>query len=266
MKKWFKTYSPFARATVQEFLAYPFEFIMYIIGSSVGMFVVYYIWKVIYTNGNTVVLEGFTFNDMIGYIILSFTTALCLDSGTVWIIASEVRQGSIIMNLIKPINYHMRIFFETSGFSTLFILILVIPTTLVLSLVFEIGTIVMLPFFILSIGLALVITFLFDALFGMMAFYIQNLWGIGFGKAALVRLLSGALIPLPFFPEAVQKVFNFLPFKGMVYTPVAIFLGKITGTSLAYAFANQMVWILILGVMNYLVWRKAVNYLTVQGG
>ncbi len=32
-------------------------------------------------------------------------------------------------------------------------------------------------------------------------------------------LVSGAMIPLTFFPEIVQKLFNFLPFSSIIYTP-----------------------------------------------
>jgi ABC-2 type transport system permease protein len=120
--------------------------------------------------------------------------------------------------------------------------------------------------FLVSLFLGVVISFLFDFIFGMLAFYVKNLWGIGFGKFALVRLLSGALIPLVFFPKPIQNILNLLPFKGMIYTPVMIFLGKYQSQEMLMSMMNQVLWIGILALCNYLLWRKAVTRLTVQGG
>jgi len=265
LKKLKNTYWPFARAAVQgEILAYPIETFLYMFGMTIGMFVVYYIWKVVYTSND--ILEGFTMLDMTGYIIMGFLALQTLDGGTVWIIAEDIRQGSIIMNLIKPIHYHLRILAETLGMSLFFTVVLILPTSLALTLLFNIGSFIHIPFFLISLFFGIIIGFLFDFVFGMLAFYIKNLWGIGFGKSALVRLMSGALIPLVFFPESVQKVFEFLPFKSMVFTPVMIFLGKYTPQEIMWAYSNQLFWIGILILINYLVWQKAVSRLTVQGG
>lgn len=267
MKKLLKTYTPFSKAAVQQhMLAYPLETFMYFAGMTIGIFVVYYIWKVIYETGNYNVLEGFTLNEMIGYIILSFGVMQATDNGTVWIIADEVRSGSIIMNLIKPINYHVRIFFEIIGITIFISLVILLPSTILIKSILNIGGLINWGLFFVSLMLGVIIGFLFDFIFGMMAFYVKNLWGIGFGKFALVRLLSGALIPLAFFPDAVQKFLNLLPFKAIVYTPIMIFLGKFSTKMIIYSMFNQLFWIAVLMLINYLIWKKAITRLTVQGG
>lgn len=230
------------------------------------MVVVYYIWKVIYSTGNFSVLEGFTLSEMIAYIILSFGTSQAINNGTVWIIASEVRDGTIVMNLIKPINYHLRIFFGVLGDTLLMFVLMLLPASIILSALSIGGGVVNTVLFVISLFLSIVIGFLFDFLFGMLAFYIQNLWGIGFGKIAIVRLFSGAMIPLAFFPDAIQRFLEFLPFKSMVYTPIMIFLGKYHSNELVYVFAQQLFWIGIFAILNYMSWKKAINRLTIQGG
>jgi len=261
-----RTYFPFTKATIQEILAYPGESFLYIFGMTIGMFVVYYIWKVIYTTGSNTVLEGFTLKEMIAYIILSFGVMQAINNGTVWNIAMDIREGTIVMNLIKPLNYHLKVFFQEMGYVLFICSIVLVPVILGLVFLFETGTIVTMLLFIISLFLGVVVGFLFDFLFGMLAFYIKNLWGIGFGKNALVRLLSGALIPLAFFPDVIQKVFDFLPFKAMVYAPIMIFLGKYNTNELVGIYLNQLFWILLLGLFNYISWKKAVTRLTVQGG
>ncbi len=51
-------------------------------------------------------------------------------------------------------------------------------------------------------------------------------------KYFLVELLSGLLIPITFFPPPIQKVSRFLAFQHISYTPLQIYLGKLTGGEL----------------------------------
>jgi len=265
LRKLKRTYFPFLRATIQEILAYPGEALLYIFGMTIGMFVVYYIWKVIYTSGTANVIEGFTFNEMIVYIILSFGVMQAINNGTVWNIAHDIREGTIIMNMIKPINYHLRLLFQELGFVVFICFIVIFPFSLI-ALVLKLTNVTNVILFLLSLFMGILVGFLFDFIFGMMAFYIKNIFGIGFGKTALVRLLSGGLIPLVFFPDSVQKIIDVLPFKAMVFTPIMIFLGKYSGQELIYVFLNQVLWIIILIGINYIVWQRAVKHITVQGG
>lgn len=176
MKKWFKTYLPFSRATVQaHILAYPFETFMYFFGMTIGIFVVYYIWKIIYATGGYHLLEGFTFQEMIVYVVLSFAAMQVTDNGTVWIIADEIKSGNIIMNLIKPINYHMRVFAEVGGITGFLTMVMILPVLVITLLVVKIGTPMTMLFFIVSLFFGVVISFLFDFIFGMLAFYVKNL-------------------------------------------------------------------------------------------
>ena len=81
-----------------------------------------------------------------------------------------------------------------------------------------------------------------------------------------MSFLTGQLIPLSFFPEAVQRVFDFLPFSSMVYTPVMIYLGKYNGSELGFVLGRQAAWVVILYVFGSLIWRKVTKRLVVLGG
>lgn len=82
----------------------------------------------------------------------------------------------------------------------------------------------------------------------------------------VMSFLTGQLIPLTFFPAAVQRIFDFLPFSSMVYTPVMIYLGKYSGYDLAFVLLRQIVWVLLLYGLGSLIWRAVVKRLTVLGG
>jgi ABC-2 type transport system permease protein len=79
-------------------------------------------------------------------------------------------------------------------------------------------------------------------------------------------LFSGMLIPLAFFPAGLRTLAEWLPFQGIVYTPVMIYLGQIQGQALLPALVVQVGWVALLWIGARLFWSRAVRALDVQGG
>ena len=107
---------------------------------------------------------------------------------------------------------------------------------------------------------------LFDFCFGMVAFFTTYIFGMRMAEEALLSFLTGRLIPISFFPGAVQKIFDLLPFSSMIYTPVMIYLGKYTGETLAFMLLRQAAWVVILYAAGSLIWRQVTKRLIVLGG
>lgn len=85
-------------------------------------------------------------------------------------------------------------------------------------------------------------------------------------KEALLAFLTGQLIPISFFPEILQNIFQYLPFSSMIYTPVMIYLGKYTGQTLYFMLLRQFIWVILLYVLGSLIWKKVTKRLVVLGG
>ena len=77
--------------------------------------VTYYLWKAIYGSSAGIAINGFTLNEMIIYVFISFLTSLMTSVDISADIAREVQDGSIAINLIRPINYEKRMFFQGLG-------------------------------------------------------------------------------------------------------------------------------------------------------
>jgi ABC-type uncharacterized transport system permease subunit len=61
-------------------------------------------------------------------------------------------------------------------------------------------------------------------------------------------------------------VVGWLPLRSVVFTPLSIYLGQVTGSALWQAIGVQALWALLLGGAVWLVWRRAVHRVVVQGG
>jgi ABC-2 type transport system permease protein len=89
---------------------------------------------------------------------------------------------------------------------------------------------------------------------------------VPFEFAPLLEFLTGAIIPIPFFPEGLKKVLLLLPFGSMQNTPFLIYNGYLSGPEIGQGLLLQTGWLLGLTVLGYLYMKKALLRTTVQGG
>lgn len=271
MKRILKTYLPFTKGVIQSFMSYGINFFVYILGDLFQTVILIYIWYAIFNSSTTPIIQGFTFAQMVGYVIISTMTNMLISNEVHWDISHDVQSGSIAMNLIKPVNYQLMKFFNMLGNLTVNFIFLFLPLWLLYTgynffttgLLPSLSTVLL---FFISIIQSSLILFFINYLFGLAAFFIEYVFGFIFAKEAIMRLLSGQLIPLSFFPASILLIFNFLPFASLVYTPTMIYLGKFQGALLIESLAVQTIWVALLYVMTQLLWHKAIKRLTILGG
>ncbi len=110
-----RTYLPFTRNVFQRLISYKANAILFMFGDFLMLAVTYYLWKAIYGSTIETVLNGFTFNEMIIYLFISFLTSVMISVDISYEISREVKDGSIAINLVRPINYEKRMFFQGLG-------------------------------------------------------------------------------------------------------------------------------------------------------
>lgn len=79
-------------------------------------------------------------------------------------------------------------------------------------------------------------------------------------------ILSGLIIPVPFFPEFLQNISNILPFMYISDFPIRIFVGNIGHMQGLIGIVVQIIWIIILVVIGRLLIKKALKKAVIQGG
>lgn len=272
MKKKIKIYLPFALNELKRQMAYRGAFYLFIFISMFGSFIQYFLWMAIYGSTENATLGGLTRNEMIVYIFMVYvTSSMVMITISDWV-SDDVVKGTVAMNLIKPIDYRMSLVTRAMGQVVyrflapgvfIWIGIEVYKVTVLKLPVTSIGNILL---YLSSCIMSFFICVLFDFCFGMVAFFTTYIFGMLMAKEALMSFLTGQLIPLSFFPGAVQKIFEFLPFSSMVYTPVMIYLGKYSGNELWFVLLRQAAWVVILYVLGDLIWRRVTKRLVVLGG
>lgn len=272
MGKSVKIYLPFALNELKRQMAYRGAFYLFILISLFASFISYFLWMAIYGSSDQATLGGLTRNEMVVYVFMVYVTSSIVTISISDWVSDDVVKGAVSMNLIKPIDYRLSLMSRAFGdliyrflAPAVFIWIgLEIYKVKVLGLAPV--TAVQVLLYLISSIMSFLIYVLFDFCFGMIAFFTTYIFGMLMAKEALLSFLTGQLIPISFFPEAVQRVFDFLPFSSMIYTPVMIYLGKYTGQTLGFMLLRQAVWVIILYALGSLIWKIVTKRVVVLGG
>jgi ABC-2 type transport system permease protein len=262
-----RAYLAFLRGSVLVGVVYRLGFLFIVLGNVVYMIVAYFLWRSIYSQTESI--HGLTFDQAFLYIALGSTVFILLKSYADWGMAHEIRDGTISIFLTKPVDYQLYTLFTTLGFASTSLVTITVPTVVLLVFVFKINIVIGLgfAFFPLSLLLAFIISFNFDYVVGLTAFYTESIWGISTTKEILISVLSGALLPLQFFPAAIQQILHWLPFQAIYFTPLMMVTKPDQGLEVFLPMLGvQIVWAVVTYVFSRLLYNQAIKVLRVAGG
>lgn len=263
-----KCYIPFAVAEIKSAMAYRLAFFARFLSNFFTVMITYYLWRAIFDSSPNKVISGFTLQEMTAYVIVSFFTSIMTGAVVISNMAYSIQDGSIAIGLVRPVSFQGIHLAESLG--NLFVNAMINSLPFMVAFAFSGWLLAPAPMYlaayIVSVFLSFLVLFYFSFCFAMLAFYTTYFFGINMAKEVIMKLCSGALIPLSFFPSGIESFFRFLPFSSMNYTPVMIYLGKLEGQDLAEALGLQMFWVAVLILISNFFWKKAIRRLTVLGG
>lgn len=120
--------------------------------------------------------------------------------------------------------------------------------------------------FLISVILGFLVLISFSMLIYISAFYTISPMGIRILATSVTEFFAGAIIPIPFFPEAVQPIMYALPFASMQNTPFLIYTEHIGGIEALKSIALQIVWFAAMLTAGRILMRRALRKVVVQGG
>lgn len=264
-----KKYLTLTRAGIIEALQFRLSTFIIFIGNLLYLIVIYYLWKAIYASANTDVVNGMTFSDTLIYLVLATALFNFMEMYTVWEIGRNIQSGKIVLDLLKPMNYRKYLFWSYSGsFITQFFFTF-LPTFIVVTFVTH-GAIklgINILFFAVSVIMAVSINYSIDFIVGTICLYTESIWGINIMKQVIVLLLSGATVPIAFFPDKLKTVVYYLPFQSIYNTPLTILLDNDPCiNSIVNILGVQLIWCVVMMILSKLFWKISIRQITVNGG
>ena len=247
----------------QEF-AYRLNFILWRVRNVFQILLTYFLWDTVFANPTTVIF-GYDRAKILTYVFgIMIVRALVL-SARAMDVSSDIAQGDLSNYLLKPLSYFkfwftrdiaskaLNLFFAAIEFSTLF-LILKPPF-------FFQTNLVTLFIFLISIILAILIYFFLLFLVSSVPFWAPELgWGSHFlVTIVIIESFSGSLFPINILPLLVQSIIMATPFPYLIYFPIEVYLGNITGITLIGGFMTAFAWTGILFFAMNFVWQKGMK-------
>ena len=138
----------------------------------------------------------------------------------------SIQSGKIVLELLKPMKYRSYLFWTYSGQFVTNFFFTFLPTFIAVAVVTH-GAVNMglnLLFFVISVIMAISLNYSINFIVGTICVYTESIWGINIMKQVIVLLLSGATIPLAFFPEPLRTIAYYLPFQSIYNAPLSILL------------------------------------------
>lgn len=120
--------------------------------------------------------------------------------------------------------------------------------------------------FLVTLALGLWVVVASCTILYVFTFYTISADGLRILFTSVTELLMGAVIPLPFFPEKVQRVLEVLPFASMQNVALRVYSGDLAGAALEKAVLLQLFWAVVLTILGKLLCGTAEKRVMIQGG
>lgn len=257
---------------IQNTLVYRVNYLARVLFGFVPLFATILLWRAVYASKDGGAdIGAYSLAAMTSYYVLvTIVDALTAVSEDDWAIAADIKDGNISQFLLKPMDYLMyRACLFVSG-RLIYTGVALVP---VAGFVFFLREYFTLPadaatfgWFLVSVALAAALTFLISYTMALLAFWVTEVSTFIFIEYALEYVASGHLFPLDILPPAAKALLDLTPFPYMLYFPVSVYLGKVSGAALVNGLLIQAAWVALAYAAARFVWSRGVRHYSAVGG
>lgn len=263
----FAAYKYIYTTRIEKSLAYRFDVFAGILFQCIVMFATAFFWKALFAGAASV--QGVAVNDMLTYTVISAVMSVFLAPNVEQRVIESVRQGTVAADMLKPIRLFGEYFAEDLGMCTALIFQNALPILAIASLCITVpkpascGAFLL---FLLSFAMSFFINWLLAAIFSMCAFTLMDMSALVQVKRHLIRLLSGSIIPIWFFPGWLANILRFLPFIYIYQLPLELYIGKGSLSAQLPQMGIQAAWLFLLLSAFLILEKKVLRNVLIQGG
>lgn len=264
-----KAWVALTKASIMDFMQFRLSAFVMLLGNIIYLVVIYNLWKAIYASVDNGVVNGMTFNDTMIYLVLASAQFTFMEAYLVWDMGRSIQSGKIVLDLLKPIPIEQYKLFGLEGGNIAAFVVTFIPTFSIIQIITK-GAIPMginLLYYLIAATLGMLINFCVDFFVGTICLYTESTWGVNIMKEVVVLFLSGATVPLAFFPEKLKAIAMFLPFQAIYNTPLTFLTSnELTTLDSLKMIGTQFIWVVVLFVVAKVFWKLSERVITVNGG
>ena len=262
-----KKYIFIFKSELMSRLQYIFNILGGFIGYFIMLFILFSLWKYIYSNPNEII-NGYSLNQMVWYVIITeILWSVVSGRKLCRKISDDVKSGNIAYNINKPYNYIGYVISNHLGSS---IVTAIIYTTLamIMGLLFlgsfpNLNIISILAVLITGF-LATIISILLITSIGLFSFFIEDATPFYWVYSKFILIL-GTIFPIEYFPSVIQPILKFTPIYVVSYGPAKLFV-DFSWINLVSILTIQIVYLFITYLLCSIIYKKGVKKINVNGG
>ncbi len=260
-------YLSIAMTSFQQAIAYRVTTIFNIAITFIWVFILYSLWKAAFSGRD--LIAGYTWEDMRTYVLLAYGINALVGWRVGSAMMGAIRTGEIVRELVRPLNYCGTQLAMAAGFSITEGIISLVFTLLLGVFVLDIAPPAspgMAALFVVTVLIGFVTKALIVFSISLLTFWTLNGVGLMWSQQAVIAILAGTLVPIDLLPVWLRAIAEVLPMRGIVATPVTLYLGKADAWEAAWLVGLQLAWLVALWVFANWAWRAAFNAVEIQGG
>ena len=259
-----RAYPALLRTGFAAAVAYRAEFVIWMFSTNMPL-IMLALWAAVARSGP---VGAYTQRGFAAYYLSTLLVRLLTGSWVVWELTMEIRQGDLAMRLLRPL--HPLIAYSAENLAAVPLRgIVAIPVVSILLWTArgQLGHDPILWLLLLPALLgAWLLTFLVMALIGTLALYLESATSLFEAWLGISAVLSGYLVPLDLFPQAVQRIALVLPFRFLLSFPVELMLGKHGRGEALALLGGQWLYVAFALLATNLVWRAGLRRFSAYGG
>lgn len=260
-----RKYAAVGRVTVRNQFAYVIDSVVRSLFLLVILFIFLQLWRVTYSGMGTDHIAGYSFEQMIWYLIVSESIIMSSPRVTTTV-EEEVKTGGIAYLMTRPFSYIGYQYATYLGEASVRLLINLLLGSLLGFALFGLpplgwGALAFWPVALFAYS----VNFILRMSLALSAFWVEETQGLTLVYDKLLFTIGGMMLPLELFPEKLQAVCVWLPFRAIVYFPAKITV-QFEWPAFIRMLVEQLAWATVLGLLLAWIYRKGARKLNVNGG
>lgn len=253
----------------QNQFIYRLNFVLWRARNILRFLMTYFLWRGVFVSTPSVF--GYSQAQLLTYVFLVLIVqTIVLSAPSADNIGGEIGNGDLSNYLVKPVSY-LKFWFTRDLSSKLLNFLFASGELLVLWLILRPNLQLPTHFlqfagFLVSLTLATGIYFFLNVSTRFVSFWApENTWGLAFMIIIFMEIFAGSLFPLDILPTWLFSLLQLTPFPYLIYYPISIFVGKITGLFILLILGQSMAYYCLMYYLTRFIWRKGLKVYAAEG-
>jgi ABC-2 type transport system permease protein len=263
------TYLKILKTNFLVYVQYPLELFLIILKDIIKILFLLLFWKLIFSSmGNgTQAASGLSaarqddLASITSYYLISgglATLTMIFRQKFGSFLRKAIKSGEISNYIIKPLSILPAAYFKVWGTRGVYN-VSALVSILVGLVISPPESVINIFLFLVFVAISFAIGFGINLTEGVLTLHMESPGGIMNSVAHMSRLLSGALVPLSYFPKAIAEIIQYLPFAVAIYSPLQSLRMEVFTSDVFNEVIIGIVWVFVLNGVVIYFWKKGLK-------